>query len=404
MRIVILTSSYPRFPGDGTAPFIQSIAEHLFKVGHQVEVVAPYDADLQDDKSSIIKAHRFRYVWPARWHIMGHAKSLKADVRLRPAAYLLSPLFLLGAFFKLMRVTRGQKTQLIHVNWVLPNGPIAALVSTIRGIPFVVSLHGSDMYVAQSNPVFGAVSRWVFQKASAVTACSVELLQAAQALSAPPNIHLLTWGADPEIFCPKPENRPMARSYGLNGRETKIITLGRLVPKKGFEVLIRAFALIAQHHPNTRLIIGGEGPIRASLEALTQTLTIPDQVIFPGRIPWDQAVDFLSFGDIFVLPSIQDKHGNMDGLPTVLFEAMACGLPVVASDLGGMKNVIKDQENGLLVPPGDVQILANTLEGLLQHPEQRAYLGNAARESVVSEHNWGAVANKLTEIFNEATQ
>jgi len=404
MHIAIFTSSYPRFYGDGTAPFVQSIAEHLFKAGHDVEVVAPYDTEVNAIKSANVKVHRFRYIWPERWHIMGHAKSLQADVRLRPSAYLLLPLFLLGSFIKLMRVTRAQKSQIIYVNWVLPNGPVAGLVSAIRGIPFVVSLHGSDIYIAQSNPVFRAVTGLIFRQAAAVTACSMELLQNAQKLGAPPDTHFLTWGADPNKFHPEAKNLALARSIGLDGHEFNIITLGRMVYKKGFDVLIHAYKKLAQDYPNTRLIIGGDGSTRTSLEELSKELNIQNQVIFTGRISWNKVPDFLSLGDIFALSSIQDDHGNLDGLPTVLLEAMACGLPIVASDIGGVNRVMTDGENGLLIPPGDSCSLAKTLDKMLNHPELRKKLSQAAYQAIVSEHNWDSVSSRLTKIFNEAIQ
>ena len=401
MRITILTSSYPRFPGDGTAPFIQSIAEHLIKIGHEVEVVAPYDTEVQVDESAKVKVHRFRYIWPARWHIMGHTRSLQADVRLRPLVFFLLPFFLLGAWIKLTQVARVQKSQLIHVNWVLPNGPVAALVSAIQGIPFVVSLHGSDVFIAQRNPIYRSVAGWVFRRAAAVTACSREMLQSAKGLGAPQDTQLLAWGANPDIFQPKPKRIPGNR---LEDAQIKIIALGRFVHKKGFDVLLHAFAALALRHPNALLIIGGDGPLRISLEELTKALNIQKHVIFPGRISWDQAADFLSQGDIFVLPSIQDEYGNLDGLPTVLLEAMSCGLPVVASDLGGVNLVINDSVNGLLVPPGDTKALVEVLERLLEDIDERKKLGQTARKSVVSEHNWAAVAGKLTKIFNDAVQ
>ena len=169
--------------------------------------------------------------------------------------------------------------------------------------------------------------------------------------------------------------------------------------KKGFDTLVRAYAKLTPHYPNTRLIIAGEGPLRADLEELASTLSLQDRIAFPGRIPWDQVADFLSRGDIFVLPSVKDEYGNLDGLPTVLLEAMACGLAVVASDIGGISLVIKDAESGLLVPPGDPKSLATTLKRLLEAPNERRRQGLAARMAIVNEHNWEAVARKLTEIF-----
>src|SRR3972149_9095687 len=114
MKIAFITSSYPRFPGDGTAPFIMSIAEHFARFGHDVEVVAPYDVVARPMPSVGVKVHRFRYVWPDSWHIMGHARSLREDVRLRPSAFLLLPFFLAASLITLWRGAGGGQPQPIY--------------------------------------------------------------------------------------------------------------------------------------------------------------------------------------------------------------------------------------------------------------------------------------------------
>ncbi|MEA3352006.1 MAG: glycosyltransferase [Chloroflexota bacterium] len=391
MRITILTSSYPRFPGDGTAPFVQSISEHLAKLGHNVQIVAPHDPRVQPKNTKNVQVHRFRYIWPERLHIMGHARALKADVRLRPLAYVLLPFFLLAEFIKLMKITRRQNSQIIHVNWVLPNGPAAMIVAKLRRIPFVISLHGSDIYVTSRNCAFAAVARWVIRRAAAVTACSPELRYAAIALGAS-DVQLLPWGADPTIFQNKPNNR----------NETIVAALGRMVPKKGFALLIRAWAKIGPDFPKARLIIGGDGPLRPSLIDLVITLGLQKQVFLPGRIPWDEVPNFMAAALVFVLPSIRDKYGNIDGLPTVLLEAMSCGSAVIASQLGGVALVIEHQHNGYLVSPGNVQALSQAMRHLLEHPKERERLGKASRESVINSYNWKNVAASLTTTFENA--
>jgi len=179
VKISVFTSSYPRFPGDGTAPFIKSICENLAQLGHKVVVVAPYDPEVRQVKNGGVQIHRFRYIWPNRMHIMGHGRALDADVRLRPIAFLLLPFYLMAGFIKLLNITGQHGSQAIHVHWVLPNGLVAAWVAAWRNIPFILSLHGSDVFVAQRNPVFRSVARYVFHRAAGVTACSPELYQAA---------------------------------------------------------------------------------------------------------------------------------------------------------------------------------------------------------------------------------
>lgn len=400
MRIAVITSSYPRYPGDGTAPFVKSICEHLAKLGHAVEVVAPYDPAVVPSGEREVHVHRFRYIWPARLHIMGHARALESDVRLRPLAFALLPFFLAAAFLALMRVTGRQKSQAIHAHWVIPNGVIAAAVSRVRGIPFIISLHGSDIYLAQRNALFGAFARWAFRRAAGVTACSRELRDGAVRLGAPGDPMLLAWGANPQVFHPGHRSQ---LTGGESPGEVKVLGLGRFVYKKGFDKLISAMAGVVEYYPQARLILGGDGSLKQELIDLAEQAGLNKHVTFPGSIPWNEVPRFLADGDIFVLPSIRDRGGNVDGLPTVLLEAMSSGLAVIASEIGGVNLVIEHERNGILVPPGDVAALEKAILDLARDENRRKALGSAARQSVVERFNWENVARRISELLEEAT-
>lgn len=400
MRIAILTSSYPRFEGDGVAPFVKSIAENLARIGHNVEVIAPYDIAVRNQIANDVVVHRFKYIWPRSLHIMGHAKSLQSDVKLRPLSYLLLPLYMIFGFWELLRVTGNQKSQVIHINWVLPNGPIGLWVAFLRRIPFVLSLHGSDVFLASKNHLFGKVASLVFKRAFAVTACSDELRAAAIRLGANPSkTFLLAWGADPSIFHPSYHNNQIRDG---DSEMIRVVSLGRMVYKKGFDKLIEAWASISKSCPGSRLIIGGDGPLRKDLEQQVKELSLADSVQFPGQILWSSVPEFLNAADIFVLPSIKDRYGNMDGLPTVLLEAMSSEMAVVASNIGGVPLVIVDEETGRLVPPNDVEALSIAVIDLIKNHEKRVRLSKQARNSVETKYNWLNVAKFLSNLFSGA--
>ncbi len=402
MRITVLTSSYPRFAGDGAAPFVQSISEHIADLGHDVAVVAPYDAAVRGPAAGAAAVRRFRYAPVAKWHIVGHARSLVGDQRFRPGVFLLLPFFVAAEFLAGLRVARRQHADIIHAHWVLPNGLLAAWVAAVLRIPLAVSLHGSDVFVALRNPLFGRVAGWVFRRAAVVTACSEELAQAALRLGADPGkVHLVAWGADPGRFHPAvpPTDR---RRFGLTADDTVLVCLGRIVPKKGFDVLLRALPAILRAAPATHVLIGGDGPQREELGRLAAELGVAEHVHFAGQIPWDQVAAFLAAGDIFLLPSVRDAAGNLDGLPTVLLEAMALGKPVVASRIAGVPLVIEDGVNGLLCPAGDADALAAAVAGLLADPPRREALGRAGRRSVEERFNWREVARRFVALFGDA--
>ncbi|OGO64262.1 MAG: hypothetical protein A2Z45_07040 [Chloroflexi bacterium RBG_19FT_COMBO_55_16] len=402
MKIAVFTSSYPRFPGDGTAPFIKSICENLVQLGHKVAVVAPYDPEVRQMKNGGVQIHRFRYIWPNRMHIMGHARALDADVRLRPLAFLLLPFFLLAAFIKLLNVTGQQGSQAIHVHWVVPNGLVAAWVAAWRNIPFILSLHGSDVFVAQSNPVFRSVARYVFRRAAGVTACSPELYQAALQLGAPPDTRLLPWGANPSQFTPVFRSLEARKMFAVDPEQLLIVALGRLVYKKGFGTLISAMPTIVENFPQARLLVGGEGPLRQQLSNQATALGITGQVTFAGSIPWDRVPELLASADVFVLPSQRDEYGNVDGLPTVLLEAMSSGVAVVASDIGGVRLVLENGRTGLIIPPGEPIALAQAVLTLVGDPDRRVAIGKAARQAVVERFNWESVAGEIVVLLELA--
>jgi glycosyltransferase involved in cell wall biosynthesis len=266
-------------------------------------------------------------------------------------------------------------------------------------LPLAVSLHGSDIFVAQRHPVFRWVVRSVFRQAAVVTACSPDLAAGAIDLGAAPDkVHIIPYGVDPARF--HPAVTPLARAdFGLAADDIVLASVGRVVPKKGFDVLIRALPAIRQSAARVHLLIGGEGPQIEALRHLAEELGVTDHVHLPGVIPWDRVPAFLAMCDLFVLPSVRDAAGNMDGLPNVLLEAMAMGKPVVASQLGGVPLVIRDGENGLLCPPGDAAALSEALRSLIADGERRKAFGAAARRVAEEQHSWASMTQQLAALF-----
>jgi glycosyltransferase involved in cell wall biosynthesis len=403
----MLTSSYPRFPGDGAAPFIRSIAEALTNLGHAVAVVAPYDTSVATKTAtSSVLLYRFRYVWPPQWHIVGHGRSLVDDRRLRQMAILLLPLYVLVALFSVLVTSVQQQADWLQAHWLLPNGPIIALVAWIQRKPFIVSLHGSDGFVARRNKVFATVARWTLRRATLVTACSPELRDIALALGAEPRrTQVWLYGVNTHLFRPAVDMRSTYRKHwGWTDDDKVIVAAGRLVSKKGFGVLLEAMLPILNKKASARLAIAGAGPLRHVLEQQACSAGIAARVQFTGQIAWDEMHMFLAAADVFALPSVRDESGNMDGLPTIALEAMACGLPVVASRLGGIPMVLEHGRSGYLVAARDSAALAKALLTLLCNDEQRRQCGLAARKVTETRLPWEIIVTQLTTWLSTTTE
>jgi glycosyltransferase involved in cell wall biosynthesis len=327
-------------------------------------------------------------------------------VGLKGSAYAAAPLALAASTVAMLRVARRLRPDLIVAHWVIPNGPPAALAARLAGCPLVVSLHGSDVFLAERKAPIGRGARAVFGQAAAVTACSPDLATRAIGLgAATTTTTTIPYGVDPARFRPAtPDERATVRAaLGLRGGERLVLAGGRLVYKKGLDVAIAAFAGEAVREAGpARLVIFGYGDLEAELRAQAARLGLADRVLFVGRVERDRIPALFAAADLFLLPSVHDHAGNVDGLPNTLLEAMATGLPIVASDVVGVPTVIDDGVHGLLVPERDVAALGTALATLLRDPARAAALGAAARERVECELTWPQIASRFLGVYRAA--
>ena len=175
-----------------------------------------------------------------------------------------------------------------------------------------------------------------------------------------------------------------------------------MVDKRGFRYLIEAMPTVLQSEPRARLILGGGGDLLEPLRARTRELGIANRVTFPGMLPHPRVLELVATGEIFVMPSVRDERGNIDGLPIVVLEAMAAGRPVVATDLAGIPLAVEPGKTGLLVPEKDPEALAAAILEVLADPEAARRMGAAGREKVRNELSWDAIARRHDELFRRA--
>jgi colanic acid/amylovoran biosynthesis glycosyltransferase len=290
------------------------------------------------------------------------------------------------------RTMRSHEIDHIHVHFAWVQQIMAVVASRLIGVSNSVTLHAFDLYT--QNP---AVVRGQLEAATRLITISDHNRDFIASLCpdiAHDDIALMRLSLDMDEF------RPGERS-SVN-EVCQLLSVGRLVAKKGYEYLIAACALLSQRGLDFRCCIVGEGPRAETLKTLVAEHGLESKVTFTGALAAADVRRLYQQSDIFALACVVVDSGDRDGMPTVLIEAMATGIPVVSTPVTGIPELVTDGENGLLVPERDVAALAKALEALIQDRDLRISMGHSARERVAKEFDSRRTAPQLASVFREA--
>ena len=417
MKIGVLTHNYPRFSGDFSGRFVEALSEELVTQGHDVTVIAPWDAAYARSAADHrVRLLLYRYAPRADWHRLGYMRTMRADVALRGGTYLLAPGLFLAGGRAALRWTSQERPDVLHAHWTLPNGFMAALAARRYRVPLVVSIPGSDATVAGQNPVFRRMAKFAFDQAGLITANSAALRDVAVGgLGADPaKFDLIAYGVDPKAYLPdRAGTDDLRASLGIPPEAIVFLAVGRMVYKKGFDRLLRAAALMAgspygwqianskwpaanNSQSIIHLVMVGEGDLWAEWQALGRELGLAERLHWVGNVPADRLGVYYNMADALVMPSVTHPA---DGLNVTVLDAMACARPVVGTSAAGNELAISDGVNGFLVPEGDDAALAGALATLAADPDLRARMGSAGRQRIETELGWPHLARRYVSHF-----
>ncbi len=267
----------------------------------------------------------------------------------------------------------------LHAHFASSATRVAHSVSRLTGLPYSFTAHAKDIYHERVSPA--SLRAKIREARFVVTVSDYNQAYLGQLMGDEQgDIRRLYNGIDRRRFHPRPGGPGTAE--GRTREPGLILAVGRLVEKKGFDRLIEAIALLAAEGRDFRCEIIGKGEQEAALRALINRLGLAHRVLLVGPRPQDKVVTAYRRAALFALPCVVAEDGNRDGLPTVLLEAMAAGLPVVSTTLTGVPEIVDHEVNGLLTPPGDVPALAAALARLLDDADLRRRYGVAGQEKV----------------------
>jgi glycosyltransferase involved in cell wall biosynthesis len=311
----------------------------------------------------------------------------------------------------------GRPIEHLHAHFAHDPTLIALLVHKLTGLPFSFTAHARDLVQIPPRALIERI-----EQATVMLTCSGTNIDYVNENVPEPlraKVQLIYHGVNLDGFTPHPSTPSPIR--GRVGAEDtapplpswerapggegapQIISVGRLVEKKGFPDLIAACAQLKQSGRQFGCAIYGEGPLRGELAAQIERLGLADCVTLAGERAQEQLIPILQGADIFALAPFVTEDGDRDGIPNVLVEAMACGLALVSTAVAGIPELVRHGENGLLVHPRDPDALAGALAALLDDREQREQFGAAARATVVEQFDLRAAARRIAALFEQAT-
>lgn len=402
MKICFLTHTFPKNKNDPTAAFLHALVIGMEKSGVSVIVLTPYHKALrpQDFPYKVVS---YKYIWPKLFHTLGYASTLKRGLFLPFKAYIIAPFLFVFGTMKLIEVARREKIDVISSHWLLPSGLMAMVASRLMRIPYVVTLPGSDVYVAGMNSLFKKFAVFAASRAEAIIADSPVFLDKIIKLGVrPKKTEIVPYPVDIDKYRPNFSGVNILRKkLRFDSHNIIILAVGRLVEKKGFRYLIEAMRGIMRVSPQTRLLIIGDGDLREELESLSQKLKVKKYILFVGSVNRDKISSYYNVADIFVMPSISDEKGNIDDQPVALLEAMSCGLPIIATNFPGISLSVDDGVNGFLTAQKDVLAIKKAVVRLLRSQKLRKRMGRESRKIAISKFSIQKIGGKYNSIFKE---
>ncbi len=398
MRIAYLTGQYPR----ATDTFIQREVAALRNSGVHVQTFSirkpPMNENVGPEQQTerdrttyilppaflglILTGARLKFGSPLRYLRAFRLAMRTRHAGLKGLSYAL--FYFMEAGILADRMRRDKLTHL-HNHFGDSSCTVAMLAAELGGFTFSFSLHGPGIFFEPHHWRLDEKLRRALFVSNISNFCRSQAM-----IFCPPErwdrLHIIHCGVDPKLF------NPVTHS----GQGTRLLTVGRLASVKGMPVLLDAVKSLLPNHPNLTLTVVGDGPERQDFERRAAQLGLNNNVHFVGYQSQSQVRERLSETDLFVLPSFAE------GVPVVLMEAMAAGVPAVTTRIAGIPELVEDGQSGRLVPPGNAEALTHAIDDLLNHPDTRNAFGQAGRRKVEAEFNIAKESAWLRQVMTSA--
>ncbi|MCI0595567.1 MAG: glycosyltransferase family 4 protein [candidate division Zixibacteria bacterium] len=387
-KVLFLSHSFFRFKSDELSHYINTLAQELAKKGRDVHILLPHASGLAaEEMLGKVKISRFRYFFE-KWENLAYGGDMAERVQ-KSFFYKIVFLFLLAAFFfKTRKLVKKEKPAILHAHWWIPGGVAAFWHSFFSKIPYLVTLHGTDLMLLKKSGFLRGRARRVFARAARITVVSHFLKNELVSLfpETESKIAVIPMPIDPEVL----QREPKAN---IPGRI--ILCPARLMEQKNLGVLLEAFAPVAAYIPDAKLLIVGSGPKETELKNKARYLDLDKKVEFLPAMPPPK------LGRLYQAAEVVTLVSKNEGFGLVLVEAFLFQKPVVAARSGGIGDIVADGGNGFLVDPDNPEEMADALKKLLADADLRKKMGEKGRRTYLEKFSPAKLAEKFDRLYAE---
>ncbi|MBD3345789.1 MAG: glycosyltransferase [Chitinivibrionales bacterium] len=389
MKICYIGSVFPRHHKDSEVPWLRTTLRLLRERGYDITAYVPSFRGLRSHTIDGIPVKRFRYFF-APWETLTHDEG--APNKIHKFHYKIITIFyILFGTLGLIRLHLKERFDILHIHWPFPHGFFGVGALFFRRSKVILNFHGASLLLMQKYGFVKFFLSWFIKKADAVIVNSSFTKGRVTSL-VERQVHVVPYGT---TITPHATDRSAVEPH-------HILSVGRLIERKGLPYLIRAMPEIVAKWPDARCTIAGGGPLQQELISLAETEKVSSAVNVPGKVSQEELESLFARCGVFVLPSIVDSRGDTEGLGVVLIEALTYRKPIVATNVGGIPDIVNNGVTGLLVPQKAPSTLAQAISSIFADPVKAAFMADAGFDSINRKFSWTGIIDQLSDIYCRA--
>lgn len=386
--MLVVATTYPRWSGDRVPLFVHDLSMRMTDEYSVIALVPHYKGAKTRDVLDGVQVHRFRYA-PESLEVLCYEGGMISALKANPMIWAMLPFFVASFLFSYITISFKYKVVLVHCHWLIPLCPFVVFMRNLFGLnqKIVVTVHGGDIFAFRSKLGL-LIKKYSVLRADRILAVSLAVKkEIVRLVGHVDKLSVLSMGVDKNY---------VALS---DGDRKGILFVGRMVEKKGLPVLIEAVAKLKEKGINVMLRLAGDGPLKAQTLELVKEYNLINEVEFLGWVDKEALSLLYSESSIVVVPSIEAKGGDSEGLGLVVVEAICNGAILIASDLPAFSDVVKHGETGLLFTAGSIISLVEAIEYAMCNEARLQNIISRNRSQIADVYSWEVVAEKHKKIF-----